>query len=230
MKKIIITVLLLVTSFSAVFSQSYMNNEYQMKARDYANKADKAFNLGEYDMAVEYSKLAEENAYKSEIYITDKVAQYEANSRMIFAKNRFLYAKNIDAQTNFPEEYVIAEENIASADLAYSMTNWETAKLFAETAIDALETVTEVGEYPMYYVVDEWSETKDCFWNISGNPAVYNNPWMWEKLYEANKSIMPDPNDPHLITPGMKLFIPTVGDEVRTGDYSNTKDYEPFGE
>ncbi len=231
MKKIIITLLILFcVSVISVSSQSYMHNEYQMLARDYANKADRAFDNGEYDMAVEYSKLAEENAYKSEIYVTDKVAQYEANSRMIFAKNRFLYAKNIDAEVNYPDEYKMAEKNIASADLAYEIRNWNTATLYAETAITALENVQEIPPYPMYYVVEDWQNTKDCFWNISANPAVYNNPWMWKVLYDANKDSMQDSGDPDLIKPGMRIFIPTIENEFRKGDYIKTKKYEPFGE
>ncbi len=228
MKKIIIIALVLVVSLNYAFSQSYLNNEYHMKARDYANKSEIAFNLGEYDSAIEYSKLAEENAYKSEMYVTDKVAEFEANSRIVFAKNRISYAKDIAADKNYAEEYAIAEKNITSANVAYEMKNWNTATFYADTAITALENISEQPQFPMYYVVTDWNSSKDCFWNIAGNPAVYNDPWMWKTLYNANKASMPDSSNPNLLSPGMKVFIPTIGNEVRKGEYSENIEYETF--
>ena len=228
MKKIILIVAILSVSLASAFSQSYMNNEYHMKARDYANKADIAFNIGEYDQAVEYSKLAEENAYKSEMYITDKVAEFEARSRIKFAKDRIVYAEDIEADKNYAEEYEIALKNIESADLAFEIANWNTATFYADTAITALENIAEGPQYPMYYVVEDWNDSGDCYWNIAANPAVYNDPQLWKTLYNANKDLMPDSSNPNLIKPGMKVFIPTIGNEVRSGVYSSDTDYETF--
>ena len=81
---------------------------------------------------------------------------------------------------------------------------------------------------PQFYVVRPWAETKDCYWNISGRKYVYNNPLLWENLYNANKSKMPRPNDPNLILPGMKMEIPSISGELREGTYSPNKEYEPF--
>ena len=228
MKKIIVLVVALVISLNYVFSQSYLNNEFHMKARDYANKAEIAFNQGEYNSSIEYSKLAEENAYKSEMYVTEKVAEFEANSRMLFAKNRISYAEDIDADKNYAEAFVVAEKNIKSANIAYEMKNWNTATFYADNAIKALENISEQPQFPMYYVVKDWGTSKDCFWNIAANPAVYNNPWMWKTLYNANKDAMPDAGNPDLLSPGMKVFIPTIGDEVRKGEYSESIEYETF--
>jgi nucleoid-associated protein YgaU len=40
---------------------------------------------------------------------------------------------------------------------------------------------------------------------------------MWKVLYNANKSKMPDPNNPDLIEPGMVIDIPSVKGETREG-------------
>jgi hypothetical protein len=47
---------------------------------------------------------------------------------------------------------------------------------------------------------------------------------MWKVLYEANKSKMPDPDNPDLIEPGMVLDIPSIRGEFRRGmwDPGNT--------
>ena len=228
MKKLIIIAVTLCATVTCAFAQSYMNNEYHMKARDYANKSEIAFNIGEYEQSIEYSRLAEENAYKSELYITDKVAEFEARSRMIFAENRLEYAVSIEADKNYAEEYALALENMESADVAFDLKNWNTATLYADNAILALENIAEGPQFPMYYIVEDWNSTKDCYWNIAANPAVYNDPWMWETLYNANKDAMNDASNPDLVMPGMKVFIPTVNNEVRKGVYSETTEYETF--
>jgi nucleoid-associated protein YgaU len=48
----------------------------------------------------------------------------------------------------------------------------------------------------------------DSLWKIAANPGVYNNPYQWRRLYNANKRNLINPNNPHLILPGMVLVIP----------------------
>ena len=81
-----------------------------------------------------------------------------------------------------------------------------------------------------YYIVKPWAETKDCYWNISGRPYIYNNPLLWENLYQANKNEMPKPEDPNLILPGMKMKIPSITGEYRSGVYDSKKSYDAYGE
>lgn len=45
----------------------------------------------------------------------------------------------------------------------------------------------------------------DFLYKIAGLPEVYNDPFQWKKIYEANNSIIEDPN---LIYPHTVLFIP----------------------
>lgn len=45
----------------------------------------------------------------------------------------------------------------------------------------------------------------DCLWKIAGLYWVYNNPWQWTKIYEANKDKIKDPD---LIYPGQEFTIP----------------------
>ena len=45
----------------------------------------------------------------------------------------------------------------------------------------------------------------DSLWRISGYKNIYNDPYQWPKIYEANKEKIEDPD---LIYPGQRLFIP----------------------
>lgn len=48
----------------------------------------------------------------------------------------------------------------------------------------------------------------DCLWRIASYPYIYNDASKWRKIYDANKSTFPDPNNPNWIEPGQVLIIP----------------------
>ncbi len=66
------------------------------------------------------------------------------------------------------------------------------------------------------YVVKSWFENKDCLWNISGNVDIYGDPLQWPKIWQANSSII---RNPDIIHPGQVLQIPPAGpktpDEIK---------------
>ncbi len=230
MKKVLlITIIFLCVAISSLAAQSYKNNEFAQLARQYNERSQTAFDNGEYDLAVEYSLLAEENAELSELYISEMLAKYEANTRIIYARNRVVYARGISADVYYPMAFETGEVALENALLAYEMENWATATLYAEESLAALDGIKEVKPLPEYYVVTPWSQSKDCYWNISGKPYVYNNPLLWENLYQSNKDSMSDPNNPDLIHPGMKMYIPSLTGEIREGVYSPNVSYDTYG-
>ena len=81
---------------------------------------------------------------------------------------------------------------------------------------------------PAQYTVRTWNSVKDCFWNIAGLPSVYNDPWQWRRLYNANKTKIPDPNNPDIIDPGTILDIPSIRGEVREGMWVEGRNYVPL--
>jgi hypothetical protein len=78
---------------------------------------------------------------------------------------------------------------------------------------------------PSQYTVRPWSTSRDCFWNIAGRPWVYGDPALWRVLYNANKSKMPNPDNPDLIEPGMVMDIPSIGGEERQGLWDAEETY-----
>ena len=228
MKKIIlvITTLFMVASLFAV---SYKNNTYQKLADEYTVKAEKALDAGEYDLSIEYAQKAEENAALSAAYIEMMMARSDADNAIKLAKNQLAYADSIDAERNFPMAYTAAKENLANAEAAYDDEDFPKATEYAKASVASLDGIRQVTPRPEFYIVRPWAETKDCYWNISGRPYVYNNPLLWENLYQANKQDMPEPNNPNLIHPGMKMKIPSITGEYRSGTYDPKKTYDTYG-
>ena len=229
MKKLIIALTLTVfgTGLFAA-SYSYKDNTYQKLAEEYTQKAMVAMDAGRYDLATEYAIKAEENSALSEAYIKMMLERNDAEICMEQANQRIAYVESIRGAENFPIAYNAAKALMLQAQQSFDEENYQLASETAKLVIEALAEVREITPLPKYYVVRPWAQTKDCFWNISARPYVYNNPWLWENLYEANKQSLPRPNNPNLILPGMKMEIPSIAGEYRDGMYSPDTDYEPF--
>ena len=58
------------------------------------------------------------------------------------------------------------------------------------------------------YTVGTWSRDRDCLWNIAKKKDIYNNAWMWPKIWQGNRDQIKDPD---IIHPGQKLKIPAAG-------------------
>ena len=84
MKKFVLVFASMVLT-TALFAVSYKNNTYQKLADEYTKKAQIAIDAGQYDDAVEYSRLAEENAALSEAYIKSMMARKEADDAIKMA-------------------------------------------------------------------------------------------------------------------------------------------------
>lgn len=227
MKKTILTVFLLTTLFS-VFAASYTNNEFQKLANEYNKKAEVAFDNGEYDLAVEYSMLAAQNSELSEAYVKTMIAKADASKQIKYAQNQLAWAEKVHGDIYYPMTYTAGKAALDAALLAFEKEDYSAANLFAKEALNYLAEIKEVTPLPQYYVVKPWAETKDCYWNISGRPYVYNNPTLWENLYQANKDQMKDPSNPDLIYPGMKMEIPSITGEYREGVYDSKKSYDAY--
>ena len=227
MKKVIALATLFLVG-SLIFAASYKNNTYQKLADEYTRKAQNALDAGEYVLAEEYAAKAEENARLSEEFVKKMLAKSDCDTIMKQAAKKLEYAKSVNAERNFPMAYSSAQKSYASAQESYGNEDYATATAYAKQVLEALADIKEITPLPEYYVVRPWAETKDCYWNISGRPYVYDNPLLWENLYQANKSNMPRPNDPNLILPGMKMKIPSITGEYREGVYNPSKKSDPY--
>jgi nucleoid-associated protein YgaU len=68
------------------------------------------------------------------------------------------------------------------------------------------------AEHEKIYVVKTWAKDRDCLWNIAKKPSIYNNAFLWPKIYQGNRDQIKDPN---LIYPHERLKIPPAGPLAR---------------
>ncbi len=213
-----------------LFAVSYDNNEYQRKSRAYSELARRAYSEGDYDASIEYSRLAEENAQKSADYIQYMLARVEAEQAMNRARTRYTWAKNNKAEEKYPEAFKTATEALQAGNTAFGNKDFDVAVVCAKKVLDALAVVTgdesSFATLPDQYRIRTWRGERDCLWNIAKDKAIYDNPYLWRKLYEANKNKLPDPNNPDWVEPGIILTIPSLRGEKRDGMYDPAVTYE----
>jgi tetratricopeptide (TPR) repeat protein len=114
----------------------------------------------------------------------------------------------------------IAEGQLAAERLAAEQLATEQSAAAPTPAITAGPAVQEPiaraggeNETPAFYVVKH----RDTLANIARLSFVYADGTQWPLLYEANKSTLPEPDNPNLIIPGLVLRIPPLRGEAREG-------------
>ncbi|MDR2842329.1 MAG: ankyrin repeat domain-containing protein [Spirochaetaceae bacterium] len=96
------------------------------------------------------------------------------------------------------------------------------------TAQNAAKEKTPSLVYPRYYTVGMRRGITDMLYRIAALPGIYNDPSLWTLIYEANKSKLTNPDNPHLILEGTVLEIPSLKGEPREGNYIPTQNYPPI--
>ncbi len=69
--------------------------------------------------------------------------------------------------------------------------------------LDRLEGMVQI------YTVGTWSRDRDCLWNIARKRDIYDNAWLWPRIWQANRDKI---RDPDIIHPGQRLQVPPKGD------------------
>jgi len=204
------------------------NNRYFQESQRYARLAQGAYTFGDYDSSANFAYEAILYAGLSDEYVAMQMKIREANSAIAAAKYRIDWAVSSGASKQYPVEYRDAETWFNEALSARIAEEWD-------NAIDAAYKVIELLAYidapegtvplPARYTVRAWTTFKDCLWNIAARPWVYGDPYQWRVLYNANKSKLPDPDNPDIIEPGMVLDIPSLKGETREGAWDGSRSY-----
>ena len=93
-----------------------------------------------------------------------------------------------------------------------------------------VNTEGKITVLPQYYIVVRRVPLTDALWRIAGYSYIYNNPIQWYRIYEANRNILRDPDNPDLILPGQRLTIPSLNGEQRSGQYDPQSEYITYDE
>lgn len=236
-KKIIGLVILAVVVLTTLGAQNLKDNEYQKAGREYERQAQSAMNDGRYDEASEFADLAAIEYRKSREYADMMRLKFRAANAINLAQRTITDVSSFKATADaYASEIAEAKKLLSEARELFAAENWTDSRAKAEESYGLLKDIRRVDTtkntkatssliLPRYYTVVARPKNTDCYWNISARAGVYNNPLLWENLWHANKSSMKDPNNPHLIFPGMIIEIPSVEGEKREGHYDPDKDY-----
>jgi len=218
-------------------SSEILNNQYYLESVRLNELAKEAFEEGNYDASAAYAEQAAEYARLSDEYVNMRLAE-TAFER---AHSRFTWAGSVGAATRYPAQYRTAVAAYNEAVEARQAENWDNTFDASNRVLAALANVKGLsgesgsfasalppkpvyesqkppqGTLPAQYTVRQWNNTGDCFSTIAGWSWVYGDPYQWRKLYEANRNKLPDPNNPHLMLPGMVIDIPSLSGETRSG-------------
>lgn len=149
-----------------------------------------------------------------------------------------------DALNN--NDYVLADQKMQEANLNMNaieergpidgqvipgeMGGNETGQIIDAATGQEVNTEGKVTVLPQYYVVVRRVPLTDALWRIAGYSYIYNNPIEWYRIYEANRNILRDPDNPDLILPGQRLIIPSLNGEERSGEYNPDLEYLTYDE
>jgi len=199
------------------------NNEFFLESLRLTRLAMETFEYGDYDASAGFAEEAIRYAELSDEYVA---------FHLIAEARRLLdWADSNNIQTRFPNDYTESKTYYDISVIAHANEEWNSSIDASSKSIGIL-AVLEAGRtpapsttttarqgttLPRQYTVRTWAATRDCLWNIAGYSWVYGDPWQWRRLYEANRSRMPDPNNPNLIEPGFVLEIPSIRGETREG-------------
>ncbi len=194
-------------------------SEYQ-QAQDLRQQAEEAFEEGEYGRAVELSAEAEEYARQAEVAARQLWWGYRARSARTSTERRITRVRNIEEPLNDPDRFEEAQEKFDEGSDLVEEEQFETAfGIFQESLalLDGLSGDEDV--MPQYYTVRRIPAQRDSFWRIAEYDFVYGDGFQWRRLYEANKDVIQDPDNPRLIQPGQRFRIPAREGETRRGEW-----------
>ncbi|HQL16122.1 MAG TPA: hypothetical protein PK775_02400, partial [Rectinema sp.] len=189
------------------------------EAKVAADRAEKTRLAAEAKAKEEAEKEAQELVAQNKKYAETAISD---------AKSRYDWAASKNAANNYPDLFKEGGDLLADAQTAFNALDYVRAK---DLAAQAYWTLMEIGEFaplPATYKVRLIPERRDCLWRIAEYPFVYNNPYKWPVLYEANKKTFKDPSNPNLIFPDQVLTIPSIKGEVRKGAWDPKKTYQPL--
>jgi len=201
--------------------QSIRNNEFFLESVRLTKLAQDTFDYGDYDASAGFAEEAIYYALLSDEYVADQLIGE--------AKRLLDWADSNNIAARYPDDYNESKNYYDTSVIARFNEEWAEA---IDAAINSIEILAAYESnrnpsLPSQYTVRTWISVRDCLWNIAGYTWVYGEPERWRVLYEANKSKLPNPDNPDLIEPGTIIDIPSIRGEVRRGMWESGRNYGP---
>lgn len=225
MKKLILALIAVLLISMPVWSQSLQDNEYFQKMLELRAQSEQAFEAGDYVLAKSLAVEAQSYSDQSERWIQSQLAAFRARGALNRVKDRLAQVSKWSPEVNFPDEYAegsaLYEQSFGEF---YDDEDYVTSLATSNMALEVLSVINYIAvdsNLPAFYVVRLLPGNTDCLWNIAGYDFIYDDPWSWREIYNANKNSMPERDNPDLIHPGMILRIPSLDGEVRSGTWTD---------
>ena len=154
----------------------------------------------------------------------------EAEDALTNNDNALAREKLEEANNTMNAIYEIGPKRPGDGDLVEGDGDGEKGQIIDGTTGQTVNTEGKVTVLPMYYTVVQRTPLTDALWRIAGYSFIYNDPIQWYRLYQANRNILRDPNNPDLILPGQVLTIPSMNGEQRAGTYDPNMQYITYDE
>jgi hypothetical protein len=239
-KKFLCMMLAAISLAAAAGAQNLSDNEFRKNGADLERQANEALTSGDYDGAAKLANLASIEYRKSRDFAAIQLLKFRAATAINLAQQNITDRENVARiKKDYAAEIAAAKALLKEARDLFAAEKWEESRAKALAAIDALRAIkaeqavepsAPLGiALPRFYTVVRRPSNTDCFWNIAKMPEVYGNPFLWSKLWKANKEKLRDPENPNLIYPGMIVEIPALADEKREGTYDPSITYPTPG-
>jgi LysM repeat protein len=123
-------------------------------------------------------------------------------------------AEKAAAECDSEKAIALANKAAEQAEDAIAQAQAEAERYAKEKAEMEQSTMTDAGSYTVV--------SGDNLWNISGQSAVYGNPYQWPLIYKANSDQIKDAD---LIFPGQEFSIPsaTAGEIDAAVEHAKTR-------
>ena len=167
----------------------------------------------------EYAVKAREFAALSKAYIAEMVKAYRARTSLTAAKERIELAQRINLENRDPDLFGSSYAYFEDAKYTFNEKNYDESLENSQKVIELLKDIKGGKVLPAFYEIILNKSSRDCLWRIAGFDFVYSDPQKWVNLYEANKTLLTDPDNPDLILPGQVIKIPSIEGEIREGTY-----------
>jgi len=187
----------------------------------------KTYGVFDKGYATDVEKQAAEATLKAGL---EAQTQARASAQDAISEAQTAYDKALarNAKNNYPAELAAALNTLEGAKSSLKAGDFASAAAQAQVAGETFTAIPEFAPLPARYKVRYIPGETDSLWRIAGFPFVYNNNYLWMRLYNANKDLLHAPNDPHLILPGQILTIPSLKGEKREGLWDAKKTYPSY--
>lgn len=233
MKKAIVAILAVLLCVGVVSAQEMTKEQWQQQMNEYTGKVNdlkqqvKTLDEQIASLQEQSTKLdADIDKCMDELYAMvgsdkEKAAAYRAEIEAAENKaNELMRLSDADLMARSSEVNDLAAKvkGLWENKLSLIPEFWDRLTALDEKVKSLQNTIAGTGKV---YTVGTWQHDRDCLWNISKKPTIYNNAWMWPKIWQGNRDQITNPD---VIHPGQKLKIPAAG-EMTSGEKAAARSY-----